>query len=47
MRSGSKKNLPFIARITRMWENPDDGTFFYNIIKLCQLIIIIVAMVVM
>lgn len=22
-----KKDLPFIAKVTALWENPDDGTY--------------------
>ena len=24
-----KKDLPFIAKVTALWENPDDGTHIY------------------
>lgn len=33
LRAGSKKNeLPYVAKVASLWENPEDGTytFFYR-----------------
>lgn len=30
LRSGGKKNeLPYVAKVAALWENPDDGNEFY------------------
>lgn len=29
LRAGSKKNeLPYVAKVASLWENPEDGKFF-------------------
>lgn len=32
LRSGPRKNLPFVAKVSAMWENPDDGEMMVSVL---------------
>lgn len=38
LRAGSKKNeLPYVAKVASLWENPEDGTYTFFIAGMTQI----------